>query len=492
MGRDPGALTTDTRIQSMTNTVNAVSSISQRGDSWFRRVINSVEDFAIYIIDTSGRIQTWNSGAERMKGYTKEEIVGQNMGVLYPEEDQIAGLPIRVLAQAEQEGRYEDEGWRVRKDGSRFWASMVITSLRSADGALEGYLKITRDMSELKRHEERFRRVVEAAPNAMIMTNSKGIIEMVNAQATRVFGYEEFELIGERVEMLVPERLRRGHPEKRNSFTFSAPQQRPMGAGRDLFARRKDGSEIPVEIGLNPIETKDGIMVLASIVDISERRQKEERIEAALVEKDILLQEVHHRVKNNLHIVHNLLDLHSGRISDPIVREVLVDCQNRIRSMALIHQTLYQSRDFAKVEFRGFLDSLLTTLVTTYRDRMHKVEPKIDVEHVALPINVAVPCGLLINELITNALKHAFPDGRNGEITVRLEQRVDSRMQLCVRDNGVGIPESLDLSKTDTLGYSLITLLTQQLGGNLTIRRHSPTEFIVDFPVDPARSVDAP
>jgi|ERR1700730_7432345 PAS domain S-box-containing protein len=160
----------------------------------------------------------------------------------------------------------------------------------------------------LKKSEARFRQVVESAPNAMVMINHRGVIEMVNAQAERVFGYERREMLGQSVEMLVPDRFRRNHPSLRNSF-FSAPVSRPMGAGRDLYGLRKDGSEFPVEIGLNPIETEEGSMVLSAIVDISDRKHKEESIQSALREKDILLGEIHHRVKNNLQIVHSLLGL---------------------------------------------------------------------------------------------------------------------------------------------------------------------------------------
>ena len=189
---------------------------------------------------------------------------------------------------------------------------------------------------------------------------------MVNAQAERVFGYERNEMLGQPIEMLVPERFRRQPSRICASSFFSGPVSRPMGAGRDLFGLKKDGSEFPIEIGLNPIETDEGTMVLSAIVDISDRKHKEESIHAALKEKDVLLGEIHHRVKNNLQIVHSLLDLQSTNITDELVIGMMRESQNRIRSMALIHQTLYESKDFARVDFRNFLDSLVPTLVSSY------------------------------------------------------------------------------------------------------------------------------
>jgi PAS domain S-box-containing protein len=339
------------------------------------------------------------------------------------------------------------------------------------------------DISARKRLEERFRRVVEAAPSAMVMINGAGRIEMVNAQAEQVFGYSRQEMLGQAVEMLVPERFRGHHPRLRGSF-FADPNARPMGAGRDLFGLKKDGTEFPVEIGLNPIETDEGTMVLSAIVDISDRKQKAERIEIALKEKDVLLGEVHHRVKNNLQIVHSLLDLQTARITDQAALQMLRDSQNRIRSMGLIHQTLYQSKDFAKVDFSHFLDSLVPTLVASYGVSAERIALSVDAAQVFLPINAAIPCGLVVNELISNALKHAFPGERRGEISVKLADDASGGAMLSVRDNGVGIPEDLDMSKAGTLGLQLITLLAEQLGGKIAIRRSNPTEFVLTFAIE--------
>ena len=331
---------------------------------------------------------------------------------------------------------------------------------------------------------ERFRQVVESAPSAMVMVNQDGAIEMVNAQAERVFGYARAELLGRPVDMLVPERFRGGHPGMRRSF-FADPRARWLGAGRDFYARRKDGSEFPVEIGLNPIETDQGAMVLSAIVDISDRKQKEEHIIEALKEKDVLLGEIHHRVKNNLQIVYSLLELQLARTSDPVVIGMLRDGQSRIYSMALIHQTLYQSKDFARVDFDGFVKSLVSNLTTSYGVQPNRIAVSIDVTDVLLPINVAVPCGLVVNELISNALKHAFPRGRPGEVIVALRKEPDEQVMLCVSDNGVGIPDDLDIAETTTLGLQLVWLLADQLRADITVQRSNPTRFELRLPLHP-------
>jgi PAS domain S-box-containing protein len=261
---------------------------AQNSSDIYRSMVESILDCAIFMLDVDGRIVNWNTGAEQIEGYRAAEILGRHFSILYTREDARTGKPERELVAAADNGRFEDQGWRLRKDGTRFWAHVVITAMRvggNRAGELQGFVSLTRDLTEQKRTEdelrhsrERFQRAVESAPNAMMMVNRAGRIEMLNLQAECVFGYARDELLGQPVEMLLPERFRRQHHRDRLSF-FANPKSRPMGAGRDLYALRKDGSEFPVEIGLNTIEAEEGVMVLAAIVDISDRKRKEEELQ---------------------------------------------------------------------------------------------------------------------------------------------------------------------------------------------------------------------
>lgn len=434
------------------------------------------------MVNAAGRIEMVNLQAERVFGYSRNEMIGQPVEMLLPARMRGHHPDLRRAFFTDPQSRPMGIGrdlFARRKDGSEFPVEIGLNPIETDEGTM--VLSAIVDISERKRSEERFRLVVEAAPNAMVMINGRGEIEMVNAQAERVFGYARTEMLGKPVEMLVPDRFRGHHPALRTSFGGAA-EARPMGAGRDLFARRKDGSEFPVEIGLNPIETEDGVMVLSAIVDISDRKQKENRIAQALKEKDVLLGEIHHRVKNNLQIVHSLLDLQSGQISDPSVLAMLRDSQNRVHSMALIHQTLYQSQDFAQVDFGVFLDSFVPVLISSYALHGNNITLEIATHDVALPINTAIPCGLIVNELVSNALKHAFPNGRQGKILLEMQADSDRNLTLAVSDDGVGLPPDLDTRMTGSLGLQLVATLGAQLRGTLDIRPGEPTRFTLRFP----------
>jgi PAS domain S-box-containing protein len=241
---------------------------------------------AIISIDERGIIQLVNHAAERMFGYSAQELIGKNVSLLMPSpyREEHDGYLARYLATGEKKiiGICR-EVVGLRKDGTTFPQELSVAEARLGDRRF--FVGIHRDITERKQTEERFRLVVESTPNAIVMGNAEGNIVLVNAQAEKFFGYRREELVGQLVEVLVPERFRTQHAAYRANF-FASPSSRPMGAGRDLYGRRKDGSEFPVEIGLTPIQTSEGLFILSVIVDITERKRTEEQRSrlAAIVE----------------------------------------------------------------------------------------------------------------------------------------------------------------------------------------------------------------
>ena len=436
---------------------------------------------AIVVISRSGRIAMMNMQAEKLFGYARHELIDRPVEVLVPTRFRGTHPADRNKFMSAPQPRPMGAGrdlYGLRSDGSEFPVEIGLNPIKTDRG--EMVISAIVDITERRRQEERFRQVVESAPNAMVMVDRAGRIVMVNAQTEKYFGYSRGELLGANIEQLLPEKMRTAHPGFREVF-FNKPDARSMGVGRDLYARRKNGSEFTVEIGLNPIQTEEGPMVLSAIVDITERKLREEGLRAALLEKNLLLGEIHHRVKNNLQIIHSLMDLQSIGTSEPRIQNILQEGKNRVRSMSLIHQTLYQSQNFADVDLKQFLDSLLPELLASYLSAHDQVNIRVNAGPVKLPIDLAIPCGLIINELVSNALKHGFSDGQCGNIDIMLSEETDNMVLLRVSNDGVAIPPELNFDDLPTLGVRLVGLLTEQLGGTLQIERGQLTSFTVRF-----------
>lgn len=453
------------------------------GDASFRRVVEWAPT-AMVMVDHEGRIVLVNAQAERLFGYARDELLGESVDRLVP--SRLAGHhpAYRAGFFADPHPRPMGSGrdlFARRRDGSEFPVEIGLTPIEAGGSFM--VLAAVVDITERKRQEERFRRVVEFAPSAMVMVDRSGRIVLVNAQTEQLFGYPRQALIGEAVEMLVPERLRGEHRQFRSGF-FHAPLARPMGVGRDLFARRADGSEFPVEIGLNPIDTEEGTMVLASIVDITERRRVQQTLENALQEKTVLLNEVHHRVKNNLQVISSLLNLQATHASDPRLRNILAESQSRVRAMALTHQLLYERKDFSRIDLGEYLDRLTQLLLSSYREDSARIALRcvLPGEPQFLDLERAVPCGLIVNELVTNAFKHAFPAGRGGAVQIELTA-VGAELDLAVSDDGVGLPEGFDLAGVTSLGLQLVPLLADQLRGRFTVASGEGARFALRFPL---------
>ena len=232
----------------------------------------------------------------------------------------------------------------------------------------------------------------------------------------------------------------------------------------------------------SPIKDQDGRVVAAieMVEDITVRKKAEEQIRSSLIEKEILLKEIHHRVKNNLQVVASMLQLQSGYLKDEEAKVLFEESQKRLESMSLIHEKLYRSKDLARIDFREYVSDLVGNLLTLNTGKSKGIETKLDIEGVVLDVTNAIPCGLIINELVSNALRHAFPNGRKGEITVRMLSD-SAGIALTVSDNGTGFPETIDFRNTKSLGMQLIISLVSQIDGMIELDRSEGTSFKIAF-----------
>jgi len=215
--------------------------------------------------------------------------------------------------------------------------------------------------------------------------------------------------------------------------------------------------------------------------EAAERERVEETFKASLHQKEILLREVHHRIKNNLQIISSLLDIQASYVHDPHMAEMFTDIQNRVLSMALIHETLYQSSDLGLVDFGLYIRSLAEQVFHSYNILADRIVLQIQADEVMLDTNQAIPCGLILNELLSNCLKHAFPSDRGGEVCIELRSDASRQVTMIVRDTGIGLPVRMDFRQTETIGLQLVCTLTEQLGGTLDLDRDTGTAFRLRF-----------
>jgi len=241
------------------------------------------------------------------------------------------------------------------------------------------------------------------------------------------------------------------------------------------------GNHLVLDIQTTSMKSNKNIVGFSFFVmDISERRKAEDKIKAALKEKELLLKEIHHRVKNNLQVISSLLNLQSRYIKDKEMLGVFKESQNRIKSLSFVHEKLYQSKDLARIDLKDYIKDLVNSLFQSYGTNTGKIALGIDVENIPLGIDYAIPCGLIVNELVSNSLKHAFPKDRKGKIYISFHSD-DDKFTLIISDNGIGLPKDLDFRNTETLGLQLVCTLTDQLEGSIKLNKDGGTEFKITF-----------
>ncbi len=474
----------------------------RRTEARLRKLSQAVEQSPspVVITDIKGNIEYVNHAFTQVTGYTAAEALGRNPRLLK------SGVHSAEFYADLWSTIASGQDWRSelvnrRKNGELYWEMASISPLRNAAGEITHFIKVAEDITRRKEAEDSLRELqlyyqalFEGAPLGIALTTPEGRILATNESLLEITGYTQAELLGINVRQAYQDVEDRARFLERLQTEGFVPHY-------GVQLKRKDGTPYYANLHGSLIKRDDEDVVLTVMEDVTERRQAEaalrneiaqrvraeQQIKAALAEKETLLKELHHRVKNNLQVISTLLDLQAGATHDDQVRVAFEESQQRIQAMAGIHEQLYRSQDLARVDMAAYVDKLVAELHRSYATPA--VDFELKVPDVALHIDHAIPCGLIINELVSNALKHAFParEIRDGKISVTLRPSSpgNGKMELIVSDNGVGLPADFDLQTLDSLGLTMVRLLAGQLEGNLEFdtQARGGTTFKVTFDI---------
>lgn len=440
--------------------------------------------FSQYVVENSssqafwtrsdGRIFYVNNAACRALGYTHDELVKMTVSDIDP------NFPPEGYAECwhelREKGTITFETLNRRKDGSVYPVEVRLNHV-IFDGR-EYNCAFATDITERKKAEEALRLSQFAMDNVSIgifRGEEDGSILYVNECAARMLGYTREELCSMTFFDIVPDMEKQRWRDHRRLLHATGSRK------FEAVHRRKDGSIFPVEVSVNYLEFGKERFSCSFSQDITERKKAEEQIRASLVEKTILLKEIHHRVKNNLQIICALLDLNSDSIPDEQTKLIFQSIQDRIRSMALVHEQLYRSSDFASIDLADYIEKLAAYLFNSYVRDPGLISLRVEAEHVSLGLDLSIPCGMIINELVANTLKHAFPAGRKGEVSIELSAGSDGWLTLTIADTGVGFPPGIDIANASTLGLQIVGMLVTQLKGEIDLRNDNGASCVVRF-----------
>jgi PAS domain S-box-containing protein len=414
-------------------------------------------------------------------GYRPEDLIGRSITeYLHPED--LARIETRYLSFAGSLalGAFT---YRIRKrDGTYAWFETVgRTILDPATDEIREIIAVSRDVDRRKDAEELLRRydfIANTAREFMTLINRNYVYEAANDSYCMAHGKVRGEIVGQTVAKVWGEETFNTVIKKYLDQAFGGEEVHY----ESWFTFEKLGRRC-FDVKYYPYTNMRGEVTHCVVVSLDTTAYKtaEEQTRRSLDEKELLLKEVHHRVKNNLQIISSLLNLQLNVITNKETREMVRESQNRVRSMALIHERLYQSGNLAQISLEEYLRSLTRDLFRSYG--ASGVQLRMEVEEIRLDVDTAIPCGLMVNELISNALKYGFPDGKEGEILVKCTQLSRDRVALTVADNGVGLPEDVERKTGESLGFQLIHLLVKQLRGTLDIVRGGGTTFQITFPL---------
>lgn len=450
-------------------------------EKYTKSIIDSSLDM-IVATDIDFNINEFNKAAEEIFGYEREEVLGKNIGMLYSDKIEM----IKVQEKINSEGRLALEIVNRRKDGSMFISFLSASVLKNEEGDIIGAMGVSRDVTaikkaeeELRLSEERHRAIYDQAYTGIARIAKMGRFLLVNQRLSDMMGYSSEQLYKKTFYELVLEEevessLRDWDDLLSGKITNFSKEQTYI---------RKDGRLINANVTVSLVRDANNApnYFVAVFEDVTERKENERKLQESLKEKEVLLKEVHHRVKNNMQVISSILNLQSSYIDDEKALAVLSESQDRIKSMSFVHESLYQSDTLSEVNFAEYIRNIARNLYHSYGRPQGGIELIFHLDSIFINLDTSIPCGLIINELVSNALKYAFKGRETGTLAIHLTRISDTVLQLMVEDNGIGLPENFNVDTAESLGLQLVTTLATQVGGILKVESSNGTRFTLDF-----------
>lgn len=463
----------------------------RQSEAKFKFLTENMADI-IWTVDRHFRTTYVSSSIKKILGFTPEERKNHTLEQMVTPQsvNKILQLMADELQHNSITAENQDRSLTVeveyyKKDGSTIWLENTVKWIRDEKGILIGIHGVSRDISErkqaekaLRKSEEKYRVLVENAGEVILVVQDEKF-KFANQRIYELIGYKPYELKGKPVtdSFYLEDRKKITEHYRKILQNKEVPSLNPMRV------IDKKGKRKWVQINAVQIEWEGKPAILNLITDITKPIRTTNQLKQNLKEKEVLLHEVHHRVKNNLSVISSLLNLQSSRLrSKKQAIAAFEESKNRINAITMVHEQLYQSGNFREIDMKHYIQTLQRKLLIIYSPSA-KITYHTKIDDINIDINRAIPCGIIINELITNTLKHAFPGRPQGKLIISLHELKSKNFELMVKDNGVGLPHDIDPNNIESLGFKLITILTKQLDGKLTIKTKKGTECKIVFPI---------